>query len=349
MQPKIISIVGARPQFIKHAPVSVALEKQFRSLSIHTGQHYDENMSQIFFDELKISRPDYLLDTSKYSSHGAQTGVMLQEIEAILLKEQPQAVLVYGDTNSTLAGALAASKLHIPIIHIEAGLRSFNREMPEEVNRVLTDHISTLLFAPTQTAIDNLGKEGITAGVYKTGDVMCDSLTMMLPFLKRKEEGSYIFTTLHRPYNTDEQARITRILEVLNQLPSKVIFAIHPRTSNNLKKWNVDTAQFQNIKFIPPVGYEECLSYQAYADCVVTDSGGIQKEAYMLHKRCITIRKETEWIETLEGGCNTLVFEHLEQIIDVLGENKPLSFKDLYGTGHAADEIVSVIVDTLGK
>lgn len=344
---KIISIIGARPQFIKHAPVSVALKKKFHSLSIHTGQHYDENMSRIFFDELKIDRPDFLLELGKASRHGAQTALMLQQIEEILMDEQPDAVLLYGDTNSTIAGSLAAAKLHIPVIHIEAGLRSFNREMPEEINRVVTDHLSQLLFSPTAAGVENLEKEGITKGVFFTGDVMCDSLQMMKPFLEKKEDGAYYFVTLHRPYNTDGKERLVTILAVLNKLNLPVVFPIHPRTSGNLKKWGVDISVFSNISFIEPVGYKDCLSYQAYSNCVITDSGGIQKEAYMLNKQCITVRKETEWTETLEGGCNTLVFDDLSMISGILSSPRHLSFGDLYGNGKAAEEIVSIIEKNL--
>jgi UDP-GlcNAc3NAcA epimerase len=340
---KIISVIGARPQFIKHSPLSAALRNKFQSLSIHTGQHYDENMSRVFFDELKMDRPDFLLDMGKATGHGAQTAVMLQQIEEILLREKPGAVLVYGDTNSTIAGSLAAAKLGIPIIHIEAGLRSYNREMPEEINRVVTDHLSQLLFAPTTVAVDNLAKEGITKGVFLTGDVMCDSLNMMKPFLERKKDGAYYFVTLHRPYNTDDRERLTGVLNVLNGLDLPVVFPIHPRTFGHLAKWGVELSGFQNILFVDPVGYKDCLSYQSFADCVITDSGGIQKEAYMLHKQCITVRKETEWVETLDGGCNTLVFDNLSQIAILLGRRAPLNFKDLYGDGHAAEEIVSII------
>jgi UDP-GlcNAc3NAcA epimerase len=305
-------------------------------------------MSDIFFNELKIPRPQYLLDIGKASLHGAQTGLMLQQIEEILIKEKPTAILVYGDTNSTLAGALAASKLHIPIIHIEAGLRSFNRDMPEEVNRILTDHMSELLFAPTPVAIRNLANEGITKGVYRTGDVMCDTLNLMRPFLKRLQEGQYFFATLHRPYNTDEQARLTKILNVMNRLDAPVVFPIHPRTANNLRKWGVDIASFSNIHFVDPVGYEACLSYQSAARFVITDSGGIQKEAYMLQIPCITVRSETEWVETLEGGCNTLVFDNLDEILDITAANRSVSFSDLYGDGHAATEITEIIAEHFG-
>jgi UDP-GlcNAc3NAcA epimerase len=343
MPAKIISIVGARPQFIKHAPLSLVLKKRFQSISIHTGQHYDENMSNIFFNELKIPQPDYLLDIGKSAKHAAQTAVMLTGIEEILLKEQPAAVIVYGDTNSTLAGSLAASKLQIPVIHIEAGLRSYNREMPEEINRVVTDHLSELLFVPTKTAVANLAKEGITKNVFLTGDVMCDALVMMKPFLERKEQKAYYFLTLHRPYNTDEKNRLLQILDVLNDLPHEVIFAIHPRTAGNLKKWNANFGGYKNISFIEPVGYKDSLSYQAYSDCVITDSGGIQKEAYMLKKKCITIRKETEWVETVEAGCNTLVFDNLEKIKEILSSSQPGKFDSIYGNGNASEEIAEII------
>lgn len=344
---KIISVIGARPQFIKHAPVSITLKKKFQSLSIHTGQHYDENMSRIFFDELKIDRPDFMLDIGRASLHGVQTALMLQQIEEILISEKPDAVLLYGDTNSTIAGSLAASKLGIPVIHIEAGLRSFNREMPEEINRVVTDHLSQLLFSPTQAGIDNLKKEGIEKGVFLTGDVMCDSLNMMKPFLEKKSGNAYYFVTLHRPYNTDEEKRLVNILHVLDQLDLPVVFPVHPRTRNNLKKWNVSLDSFSNIHFIEPVGYKDCLCYQAFSECVITDSGGIQKEAYMLKKQCITVRKETEWMETLEGSCNTLVFDDLEKIPELVTKRYDLIFKELYGNGKAAEEIVSIIEKNL--
>lgn len=340
---KIISIIGARPQFIKHAPVSVALKNKFQSLSIHTGQHYDDNMSRVFFDELKIDRPDFLLDIGNNTLHGAQTATMLSQTEEILLKEKPDAVLLYGDTNSTIAGSLAASKLQMPVIHIEAGLRSFNREMPEEINRVVTDHLSTLLFCPTPVGVENLKNEGITKGVFLTGDVMADALRMMKPFLEKKFSQPYYFATIHRPYNTDEKERMVRILQAFDQLNQPVIFSMHPRTANNLKKWNVDISAFKNIQITGPVGYKESLSYQAYADAVITDSGGIQKEAYMLHRRCITVRKETEWVETLDGGCNTLVFDDLNRINDLLQQKDSLVFKELYGNGHAAEEIIDII------
>ncbi len=343
MKPKILTIVGARPQFVKHAPMEVALNLFFEVVTIHTGQHFDENMSQIFFDELKIAKPTYLLEGEMPSKHGAQTGFMLKEIEEILLKEIPAAVLVYGDTNSTLSGALAAAKLNIPLVHIESGLRSFNREMPEEINRIITDQVSKFLFVPTQKALENLAHEGIVDGVYFSGDIMYDTLQLVRPYLNRLNDKAYFFVTLHRPYNTDDQQRMLYILKNLDDLPLNIIFPLHPRTKNRLKEWGILLDHYKNISFIDPVGYIDCLSYQLYSEGVITDSGGIQKEAYMLHKKCITIRKETEWVETLDGGCNTLLFDNLENMSNILTNSGGLNFKDLYGDGKAAFQIAEII------
>jgi UDP-GlcNAc3NAcA epimerase len=341
---KILAIVGARPQFIKHAAISRALAQKCTSLSIHTGQHYDERMSEIFFTELGLPRPTYHLRIGDATRHGTQTARMLEQIEGVLVEERPDGILVYGDTNSTLAGALAAAKLNMPVIHVEAGLRSFNRSMPEEINRVMTDHVSTLLFAPTQTAVENLRSEGITTGVFRTGDVMCDTLLLMRPYLARKHDGDYFFCTLHRPYNTDTRERLLRILATLDRLPGPVVFPVHPRAVGNLRRWEVDTARFGNIRFMAPLGYEDCLSYQSHARCVITDSGGIQKEAYMLGVPCITVRSETEWVETLQDGCNTLVFDAVEDIPALVNENRHARFRDIFGDGHAAETIADIIV-----
>lgn len=340
---KICVIIGARPQFIKHAPVELALKKIFNVISIHTGQHYDEKMSDIFFRQLNMDRPSYMLEVGS-GAHGRQTGVMLEKIEEVLLSEKPDAVLVYGDTNSTLSGALAASKLHIPVIHIEAGLRSFNKSMPEEVNRILTDHISDFLFAPTDTAVANLLHEGIEKSVYKTGDVMYDTV-----LLAKKVIGSdvhiqeQVLVTLHRPYNTDNLERLTTILTILNGLKYAIIFPIHPRTKNILKSANIDISIFNNINFIDPVSYFDLIRLQMESKCIITDSGGVQKEAYILKRKCITLRSETEWVETLVNGWNTLVFEDLEKL-SILVEEQPGSYVgDVYGDGHAAEEIAMLI------
>ena len=333
----VLCIVGARPQFIKHAPVVKAFREHFKTVTAHTCQHYDHNMSQVFFDELDIPAPEFLLENqAKGASQGRQTASMLMDIETLLLEQKPDAVLVYGDTNSTLAGALAASKLHIPIIHVEAGLRSFNREMPEEVNRVLTDHVSSLLFAPTDVAVENLAREGITEGVHQVGDVMFDAVRLQAERLTQKTETPYIFATLHRPYNVDIPERLEEILNRLNEAPCRVVLPLHPRTLKTLTGAGLTTEQFENIEFTEPVGYLDCLSLQKFCRFVVTDSGGIQKESYALQTPCITVRYETEWVETLEGGCNTLVGEDLSTLSTVLSQETERSFGEPYGDGRSA-------------
>lgn len=341
---KIISIIGARPQFIKHAPMQLELQKYFNALTIHTGQHYDKNMSDVFFNELNIPKPDYLFDIGGSKPQGEQTGIMMTEIETVCTKENPIGMLIYGDTNSTLAGALVAAKMHIPIIHIEAGLRSFNRAMPEEVNRMVADEFAALLFCPTENAIDNLAKEGIKhEGIFLSGDVMCDTLYLVKSKIRRLYDEPYYFVTLHRPYNTDEEGRLKSILSVLNNLDKKVIFSAHPRVRTRMKSFGIEIENYSNIKLIEPVGYIESLSYQNFSEAIITDSGGMQKEAYMLQKKCITIRSETEWTETLKNGWNTLVFNNLEQIPVAL-KNRPGSYiADIYGKGNAAKEIVEII------
>ncbi|MEZ5045571.1 MAG: UDP-N-acetylglucosamine 2-epimerase (non-hydrolyzing) [Chitinophagaceae bacterium] len=341
---KIISIVGARPQFIKHAPMQMQLQKHFQALTIHTGQHYDTNMSAVFFEELGMPKPDYLLDMSAYKKQGQQTGMMMQEIESICEMESPDAILIYGDTNSTLAGALVAAKMHIPQIHVEAGLRSYNREMPEEVNRIVADEFAHLLFCPTDTAIDNLQKEGIAhERIFRCGDVMCDMVHMIKPSIKKMMDESYYFVTIHRPYNTDNTQRLETILQHLNMLKKRVVFSIHPRTVSRLEQFGIKQQNFENIRFIPPQSYVESISYQAYSDCVITDSGGIQKEAYILEKPCITLRSETEWTETLKNGWNTLIFENLQELESTLMKKPGPYIPNIYGDGHAAEEISAII------
>jgi UDP-GlcNAc3NAcA epimerase len=341
---KILSIVGARPQFIKHAPMQLELQKQFSALTIHTGQHYDENMSAVFFNELNMPAPDYLFDMGGSKPQGEQTGMMMKEIEAVCNKELPDALLVYGDTNSTLAGALVAAKMHIPQIHIEAGLRSFNRNMPEEINRIVADEFAYLLFCPTDQSIENLQKEGIThQRIFRCGDVMCDMVKLMEPKTKRPAEYPYYFVTIHRPYNTDENNRLIDILQSLNTLDKKVIFSIHPRTVARLSQYGNDLNAFSNISFVPPTGYVESISYQKFSECVITDSGGIQKEAYILGKKCITLRSETEWTETLQNGWNTLVFDDLTQIKTAIHQHPGDYLGPIYGDGMAAAEITDII------
>lgn len=348
---KIICIIGARPQFIKHAPIELAARNKLDLITIHTGQHYDQNMSKIFFEELNLTRPKYQLSIGSHT-HGKQTGLMLIKIEEILLNEVPDAVLVYGDTNSTLAGALAASKLQIPIIHVEAGLRSFNKGMPEEINRILTDHLSALLFAPTDQGVNNLKLEGLTRNVFFTGDIMKDMLMVGQEIIKnRKVENldDYYYATIHRPYNTDDVVRLKAIFNVLNELPKKVILATHPRTFKKMEHWNILPSYFPNISFIPPVSYFKNIQYQSNASAILTDSGGMQKEAYILKKKCITIRSETEWTDTLEGDWNELVFDDLDTIPKRL-KNIPFSYNaELYGNGKASEEIIELITDFINK
>ena len=342
---RIITVIGARPQFIKHFPFEQTAKKVFNLTTIHTGQHYDKNMSHVFFEELGMSKPDYMLKVGS-SFHGKQTGQMMIEIEKIVLKEKPDAMVVYGDTNSTLAGALVASKLHIPLVHIEAGLRSFNREMPEEINRVLTDHISELLFVPSQLAKDNLLKEGLSKGVHIVGDIMKDLILhcRQNKLVKApKLDKDYFYATLHRPYNTDEKQRLHYVLKNLNKLQYKVIFSIHPRTRNAMKKFGMEEIKYHNIVFIDPQSYFDNLSYLAHSKGLITDSGGMQKEAYWLKKKCVTVRPETEWVETLVNNWNTLVFEQLEKINDYFNMAEEDWDENLYGKGDTSSKIIEGI------
>ena len=351
---KILTVIGARPQFIKAASVSRELRKEFKEILVHTGQHYDKNMSDIFFEELEIPKPDYNLAIGS-GFHGKQTGEMLVKIEEVILKEKPDAVLVYGDTNSTLAGALAASKLLLPVYHIEAGLRSLNKVMPEEQNRILTDHISTLLFSPTETAVNHLYKEGVTRGVYNVGDVMYDSVLYNLELANKKskilvelnlEKGNYVLSTIHRAENTNSKERMENIVSALNDSKEKIILPLHPRTINYLKEYNL---KFENnINIIEPVGYLDMLSLLNNSKKIITDSGGIQKEAYFFGIPCITIRDETEWVETVEHRWNILVGADYKKIKNALysfegGRDKPKCF----GSGKASEKIVAKIKENL--
>lgn len=341
---KIISVIGARPQFIKHAPVSIELEKEFVTKTIHTGQHYDKKMSDVFFTELKIAKPDYLLDSGGFI-HGKQTGLMMIDIEHIFESEKPDGVLVYGDTNSTMAGALVASKMHIPVFHVEAGLRSYNKKMPEEINRVLTDHISSLFFIPSENARINLNKEGLFEGIYNVGDVMFDMIKIAIEkqLIERKNDFNYYYVTLHRPYNVDEKERLTYILESLDNLHKKVVFAIHPRTRHKMKNYNISESAFSNIIFIDPVSYFENISYIVNSDGLITDSGGMQKEAYWLKKKCITVRTETEWTETLVNNWNSLIFSNLENMHSLMESQCGNYDSNIYGDGKASEKITKHI------
>lgn len=343
MASKVVFIIGARPQFIKHAPVELACQNAgIQCITIHTGQHYDENMSAVFFDELKMAKPDYFLSTGG-KSHGRQTGEMLAEVEEILEKEKPNAILVYGDTNSTLAGALAASKMHIPVVHVEAGLRSFNKEMPEEINRVLTDHVADLLFVPTATAAQHLKEENITKGVENVGDVMYDMVLLAQKYLQENPmaiaQQDFYYATIHRPYNTDERERLIAVLDAFQQMDKPVVFAIHPRTSHKMENWNMAFDEYSNIEFIAPQSYFKNLAYLMQSSGLITDSGGMQKEAYFLKKQCVTIRTETEWVETLENGWNTLIFDNLEELPNAMQKQPGTYVEQLYGDGKAAQKI----------
>jgi UDP-GlcNAc3NAcA epimerase len=341
---KIVAIIGARPQFIKHFPFEKEAIKVFDLVTVHTGQHYDNNMSDVFFDQLGMRKPDYLL-TLGGGNHGAQTGSMLIEIEKILLSESPDGVIVYGDTNSTLAGALAASKLHIPVFHVEAGLRSYNKQMPEEINRIMTDHVSDLLLVPSVKSVESLAKEGIFSGVHIVGDIMKDLVfySKEIDVLsKMKNNEDYIYVTLHRPYNVDEPKRLKYVLEALGSLKSTLIFSAHPRTKNRLIEFNILLPD--NIIIIDPQPYFENLSYLYNSSGLITDSGGMQKEAYWLEKPCTTIRSETEWVETLNGGANRLLFEDLSDLKEI-DDRKCIFEKSLYGDGQSAESICHQITE----
>lgn len=347
---KIVTIVGARPQFIKAAPVSKALRKENQEILIHTGQHYDENMSDIFFEELNIPKPDYNLKIGS-GNHGKMTGKMLEKLEEIYLEEKPDCVLVYGDTNSTLAGALAASKLLIPVVHIEAGLRSFNKTMPEEQNRILTDHLAHILFVPTTAAIENLHREGIEKNVYNVGDVMYDAVLNFKEISKKKsnllkdlevEPNSYILTTIHRAENTNDINRLKNIIEALNEVNKKIILPLHPRTKKYISDYNLKFNY--NVKVIDPIGYLEMLYLEDNSIKIVTDSGGVQKEAYFMKKPCITMRDETEWVETVSTGWNVIVGTDKHKIINALNDfNAPDTQQQIFGDGKASEKIADII------
>jgi len=348
---KIITIVGSRPQFIKAATLSRVVKNRndITEKIIHTGQHYDENMSQIFFNELDIPPPVFNLDAGS-GTHGKQTGKMLDSIEEVLLNDRPDWVLVYGDTNSTIAGALAAAKLNIPIAHVEAGLRSFNRCMPEEINRIATDHISNCLFAPTQHAMDLLSKEGLSDKAIFSGDVMFDSILHYQVLARQKiildnivnvEPGQYFLATVHRQENTDSYKNLQSIFFAFSELEMPVIVPLHPRT---LKMMDEVTYR-SNVKIIHPVGYLEMITLLDNCYKVLTDSGGLQKEAFFLKKPCITLREETEWIETLEDGWNYIAGADKQKILDKVYLSQTGDQKSYFGDGKAAEKIAGYLVN----
>lgn len=378
MKLKCLSIVGARPQFIKAAPLSRRLkESGIREVIVHTGQHYDQNMSVVFFKELGIKDPEYNLGVGSLPQ-GAQTGRMVERIENVLLKEKPKIVLVYGDTNSTLAGALSASKLHIPIAHIEAGLRGFNKKISEEINRILTDHISDILFCPTENAVKNLRREGLDnvvnngkliKGSFKmpqslpfvvnTGDIMYDSLLFNLDIAKKQSsvlkvygllpEGYYL-VTIHRAENTEDLVRLKKIFRALNKIAKRypVIIPMHPRTRKLLSEIRKIDA---DIKIIPPLPYFDMLVLSSKAKIILTDSGGLQKEAFFLNVPCVTLRDETEWIETLKNGMNIIAGAEEDRILEAVkrqeGIKERVKFKNIFGDGNAAEKIVKIIKEVI--
>ena len=355
---KILTVVGARPQFIKAAPVSDALQNAgHEEVLVHTGQHYDFNMSKIFFEELGIAEPDINLEMGS-GSHGRQTGQMLIGIEEGILSQKPDCMMVYGDTNSTLSGALASVKLRLPVMHIEAGLRSFNRQMPEEYNRIITDHCSDLLFCPTRTAVNNLAQEGITKGVHLVGDTMYDAALKFAPVaLERstilQDQGlkpkDYLLATIHRPDNVDDIQNLGNILSAFNKIDQLIVLPLHPRTKENINNFGIafnKSLSASNIQIINPVGYLDMLMLEQNARLILTDSGGIQKEAYFFKIPCVTLRKETEWVELVKKGYNVIagndsasIYREFLAMID-----KSIKFQsNLFGEGQAAQKIAQIV------
>ncbi len=350
---KVLTVVGARPQFIKAAPVSRALhEAGHTEFLVHTGQHYDQQMSRVFFEEMQLPEPLVNLEVGS-GSHGWQTGQMLMGLEMTMQQQRPDCVLVYGDTNSTIAAALSACKLQLPIAHVEAGLRSFNRTMPEEHNRVLTDHCSDQLFCPTSTAIENLKREGLTRGVHLVGDTMYDAVLQFVEIADGRSHileqlnvtpRHYLLATVHRPYNTDSPASLREILSALADTGETVIFPVHPRTRQKIAELD-DAAGSSavNVKMIEPLGYLDMLMLERHARLILTDSGGMQKEAYFFGVPCITLRPETEWVETVEAGWNIIAGASPERILSAVKEHDwPTAAEppQLFGDGHAARKIV---------
>ncbi len=345
---KIFSIVGARPQFIKLAPLSAKLAGQHEEIIVHTGQHYDYAMSEQIFTDLGIRKPDIHLEVGS-GTHASQTGDMMVKLEAAMMKDRPDAVVVFGDTNSTLAGALAAAKLTIPVIHIEAGLRSYNKLMPEEINRVTADHISAYLFAPTGTANRILKEEGLGERSYLTGDIMVDTLDTNLKIAEKKstvmqdmqlKENEYSLLTLHRNYNVDNAAVLTHLLSELGKLQESIIFPVHPRTKKMLGNGHTIP---DNIKMTDPQGYLDFIILERFAKRILTDSGGIQKEAYILRKPCVTLRTETEWVETVEEKWNLLLHPDDRRIAEKISAfETPANQKDVFGK-NVTDRMVEII------
>lgn len=381
---KFLNIVGARPQIIKSAAISRAVRKSYSSvlneIIVHTGQHYDENMSEIFFKELEIPLPHYNLN-AKAGLHGKQTSIMLERLEELMITENPDFVVVYGDTNSTVAAALAATKLHIPIVHIEAGLRSYNKSMPEEINRIVTDHVSTLLFPPTLAGLNNLVREGFkleatgnhtidNPGVFLSGDIMFDNSLFFSHIAEKKDNNilfrknlinqKFVLVTIHRDMNTDVNERLQNIVKALIEIAKnyniKLIIPMHPRTFKKLSmpenKRLMDSISYEkNIIIIDPVSFLDMILLEKYAEIIITDSGGVQKEAYFFQKPAIVLRKETEWIETVEVGNSVLTDADKEKIItsfENFSKNKPVNYPNIFGDGKAAEFICKRTLESLG-
>ncbi|NIA23180.1 MAG: UDP-N-acetylglucosamine 2-epimerase (non-hydrolyzing) [Proteobacteria bacterium] len=351
---KIVHIVGARPQFIKMTPLYNALRESVDQVIIHTGQHYDFDMSDIFFDELNIPEPDYNLEIGS-GKHGEQTAKIITRLEEKLMKEKPSLIIVYGDTDSTLGAAIASSKLNFPIVHVESGVRSFNRKMPEETNRIVTDRVADIHFAPTKTAVNNLNKEGINRFVYNTGDIMYDILKMNLTKIEHKKallqqynlnEGKYILVTVHREANT-EKDNLEKIISALSQIEEPVVFPLHPRTKKKLVQYNLlyKLIGRRNMQIINPVGYVEMLILEKFSRLIVTDSGGIQKEAYIIGVPCITLREETEWVKTVDDGWNILVGNDADKLLKAVKEFHPRGRrKNIFGDGNSAINMKKIII-----
>lgn len=347
---KIVTVIGTRPQLIKYFPFSKAIEGRFTEVLIDTGQHYDSNMSEVFYQELHLKKPEYVLGVGS-GNHGQQTATMLQRIEEILIHEKPEAVVVFGDTNSTLAGVLAASKLLIPVVHIEAGLRSYNKKMPEEQNRIVADHLSTLLLCPTQLALKNLKNEGIISGIEYVGDIMYDSVLKAYALTENPSEilqkfgiesGTYQVLTLHRAENTNAIERLQQIFAAIETHGVMTLFPIHPRTKKIMADQHIAVPEC--IQMIDPLGYLDMVVILKNARLALSDSGGLQKEAYFLGTPCLVLREETEWSELVESGNNTLVGYEYDAILKALRTFKSSSNKvDDFGDGHAASKIISAI------
>jgi UDP-GlcNAc3NAcA epimerase len=345
----IVSIVGARPQFIKAAPLLRAIARHHRSVLVHTGQHYDDTMSDVFFRELNLPTPDVHLGIGS-GPHGAQTGAMMIGLERPLVDSGAEWVVVYGDTNSTLAGALVAAKLNVRLVHVEAGLRSFNRAMPEEINRITADHLADVLFCPSDAAVSNLAAEGRTRGVYRSADTMIDVLRETEPRARREStvldrfgvrEGQFVLATVHRAENADNPQRLSAIVQALTTIGEPVVFPVHPRTRAALGSL---AGSLQGMVLVDPVGYLDMVRLESAARLIVTDSGGVQKEAYWLGVPCVTVREETEWVETVEAGWNRVVGADTHAIVEAVRAFRPPARRPpLYADGCAADEMVRVL------